>query len=300
MVVTVLLLGGAVVASCRSRNDVPGDASRSSPNLVHTMAEALERRGYSVISHDTWLEHEDSGFTFRPELLDSRSGEDGRFQTTTTIQTSHPVLVPEGTFEYQHAMGENEEDSILKGFDGWVQLDLVVLLAALRQKPETCPTLELRFPAKDGVPARDRRAVLGPVEHTVLPSAQVNDNPEPQEEHPFCSCCLLTNSLDSFESLIESDKFCGIRFYAARDENGVPAADCRVNGEDWEEGARALRDYVKTWPQRGLEVRKQYVVLQDFKKRDSAKLKGAHAEPSHAPESAVGPDSNESVSPPTR
>jgi hypothetical protein len=35
-----------------------------------------------------------------------------------------------------------------------------------------------------------------------------------------------------------------------------------VNGEDWEKGAQALREYAKTWPPAGYEFRKQYVVLQ--------------------------------------
>jgi hypothetical protein len=38
-------------------------------------------------------------------------------------------------------------------------------------------------------------------------------------------------------------------------------ADCRVNGEDWLAGADALRAYVATWPDRGLETRKQYVLI---------------------------------------
>lgn len=34
-----------------------------------------------------------------------------------------------------------------------------------------------------------------------------------------------------------------------------------VNGHDFEPGAAALREYVKTWPGAGFEFRKQYVVL---------------------------------------
>ena len=45
---------------------------------------------------------------------------------------------------------------------------------------------------------------------------------------------------------------------------GVPAADCRVNGEDWEKGMQALREYARTWPAAGYEFRKQYVVLQSI------------------------------------
>jgi hypothetical protein len=47
-----------------------------------------------------------------------------------------------------------------------------------------------------------------------------------------------------------------------RDEHGQASADCRVNGQEFEPGKQALRNYVKTWPPRGVEFRKQYVIIQ--------------------------------------
>jgi hypothetical protein len=55
----------------------------------------------------------------------------------------------------------------------------------------------------------------------------------------------------------------GVRLFAARNEDGSPEADCRVNGEGWEEGKRALMEYARSWPDRGMEFRKQYIFLQD-------------------------------------
>jgi hypothetical protein len=49
-----------------------------------------------------------------------------------------------------------------------------------------------------------------------------------------------------------------------RDQNRAAIADCRVNGEPFEEGKQALRRYVETWPDAGFEWRKQYVILQTF------------------------------------
>ena len=75
----------------------------------------------------------------------------------------------------------------------------------------------------------------------------------------------LTETLRQFGSprmLIKSDHFYGLRLFACRDENDDAMADCRVNGEDWEEGKEALCAYVNTWPQAGVEFRKQYVVVQ--------------------------------------
>ena len=86
------------------------------------------------------------------------------------------------------------------------------------------------------------------------------------EEHPFCPCCLLTKSFEAFRELIEGNGFYGLRLFAARDAEGELQADCRVNGDDWDKGAQALREYARTWPEAGYEFRKQYVVLQSIEK----------------------------------
>jgi hypothetical protein len=66
--------------------------------------------------------------------------------------------------------------------------------------------------------------------------------------------------------LIEGTSFYGLRLFATRDGKGAKQADCRVNGNDWEKGAEALRKYVTTWPGTGFEFRKQYVVLHTVEK----------------------------------
>ena len=84
--------------------------------------------------------------------------------------------------------------------------------------------------------------------------------PAQDEEHPFCPCCLFTNSLDAFHGILRDGGYAAIRLYAARDANGEISADCRVNGEDYPAGQQALAEYVGTWPQRGFEFRKQLVI----------------------------------------
>jgi hypothetical protein len=118
----------------------------------------------------------------------------------------------------------------------------------------------MEFPAKDGKAARTRRAILGPVAHFMEKPPEAAA--QAQEEHPFCPCCLLTNSFEAFRDLLEGDGFFCLRMFAARDQDGAAQADCRVNGEDWETGAEALRHYAGAWPAAGYEFRKQYVVLQ--------------------------------------
>jgi hypothetical protein len=180
----------------------------------------------------------------------------------TTIEVTHSEHFPQGVFEFQHATGDTIEDSIRCGVEQWAKTDLVALLDALRPKAETCMTMEISFPEAEGKPARFRRAVLSPVTHLQLkpPAQQAGAD----DEHPFCPCCLLTRSFEAFKGLFENDGFFGIRLFAARDQDGSPQADCRVNGMDWEAGAVALRQYVETWPGEGYEFRKQYVVLHNI------------------------------------
>ncbi len=173
------------------------------------------------------------------------------------MTTYHSRLIPDGVFEYQHGIGETLSDALREGFEQWVQIDFAVLLEALRDPLEHCNAIEFTLPQKNGAGLR-RRAVLGPVGRRVLPPKNLASD----GEHPFCPCCFLTNNYEAFRPLMESEGFYGIRLFAARDDSGAPRADCRVNGKDWEDGTRALLSYVETWPQAGLEFRKQYVVMQ--------------------------------------
>ena len=228
-------------------------------DIVELAARALEKYGYRVTRHDTWLEHPESGLIIKPVFGYSRSSEKS-IHSTSAITSSHPQLVPKGIFEYQHAFADTLDNSLSRGFDNWVQSDFVVLLDALRDKPQLCQSFEITFPQADGS-ALHRRAVLGPVGYmsvaTVLGTYRVDE-----EEHPFCPCCFLRNTFEAFQPLLADDAFYAIRMLAAHDEHGKARADCRVNGEDWEAGQQALIAYADTWPQTGLEQRKQYVILQ--------------------------------------
>src|SRR5260370_921578 len=203
-------------------------------DVVEAAVTALTQCGHRVTSHGTWLEHPDSGFVIYPQLIEFQPLEKGGVHTVTTVEFRHPRLVPDGIFEYQHATGDNSQGSVCSGIEQWAKLDFVALLEALREKPEQCMTLEMTLPQKGPSPELKRRAVLGPVAHYAHqpPAESIHESAAEKEEHPFCPCCLLTNSFAAFKSFLESDGFCGIRMYAARDENGQPQADCRVNGED--------------------------------------------------------------------
>jgi hypothetical protein len=70
-------------------------------DIVELAARVMEKRGYPVIRHDTWLEHPDSGFVIKPDLGNSRSTE-RNVRATSTITTGHSLLAPNGVLEYQH------------------------------------------------------------------------------------------------------------------------------------------------------------------------------------------------------
>jgi hypothetical protein len=206
------------------------------------------------------VEHPETGFILFPQLVEFQPLDDGGVRTTTTVQVNHPVLVPEGIFEYQHSSGDSTEESIRQGFDDWMRTDFLPLIDSSQPEPRLCTSMKMSFPTKNGGAERVRRAVFGPVMH-------LRENPPPKEaeeseEHPFCPCCMLTNSLETFKELFEAEGFIGLRMFAARTPDGGAEADCRVNGVDWEKGAVALRNYAATWAPAGYEIRKQYVVIQ--------------------------------------
>ena len=242
-----------------------------SVNLLKLATKVLGHHGHRVTQHDGWLEHGESGLILQPQLVSMQPLDGGGVHTLTTININHRVMCPDGVFEYQHATDDNMEESICSGFDQWTQVDFPVFLDALQDKLGQCMAMEMTFPANDGVPARTRRGVLGPVAHLRQGSAAADgvEGSSDEKDHPFCACCFFTRTYEAFKSLIESDGFYAIRFYGARDNTGEPQADCRVNGEDWEEGARAIREYVGTWPDAGLEFRKQTVILQTIPNRPS-------------------------------
>jgi hypothetical protein len=170
-------------------------------------------------------------------------------KTSSTIQISHPLLAPGGLFEFQHAEGTDIRDSFANGFRSWAELDLPVYLDALLPKPKVCMVMK-------SSEASDRRLVFGP-------PLQMAQNPQRMRgDHDFCPCCLFTNSIGAFDDLLRDTRFYGIRLFVSRDAEGHFEADCRVNGVDLPKGAEALVRYAKTWPDRGIEYRKQYVGIQ--------------------------------------
>jgi hypothetical protein len=249
-------------------------------DLVAVLERTLVFSGHPVTAREDHVVHKDTGIVLRPTLCGFQPMDGGGVRTATIMRANHPAFRAGGpdAFEYQHSTGDTIEASVAAGFNHWRQLDLPVLVEALRDKLEHCTAMEMTFPAAGDAPARTRRVVLGPVAHfrqhepppgSAPQCAPGGDGSKPAD-HDFCPCCLFSRTIEAFKPLVESDGFYAIRFYAARDENGVPQADCRVNGEDSDAGKAALIKYAASWPPAGFEFRKQYVVIQSIPTREAA------------------------------
>lgn len=234
-----------------------GVASRTEAlDLLKLLSSTLTK--YSIDHHirDGWLILPDD-IMLLPDFVSLEPRSDGGAKTTTTISVCHQTQIPNGLFEYQHSVSDTAANSITKGFDSWIQLDLKTLMEAVKDSEADCMSIVLDFPGTIEANPFKRRVVLGPTMHYVTQADQ-----SIEDEHPFCPCCLFTNSFSAFQTQLESEGFFGLRLFASRNVEGVIEADCRVNGIDWPAGVDELVKYVEKWPPRGLEFRKQFVVIQ--------------------------------------
>lgn len=196
-----------------------------------------------------------SGLCLSIQALEKKELGPERIKTVTRITVWHPELFPEGITEYQHALGKDESSALSEGMLNWINMDLVALEDAIAEYPQQCAVIELNTAAGDSAAARYRQIILGPVAHlATLPEKK-------KEAHPFCPCCLMTETMEAFHDVLQTERLLGIRLFVSRDQHGQLNADCRVNGEDFPAALPLLTAYAEKWPQRGLEFRKQYVIV---------------------------------------
>ena len=227
----------------------------SDPITMHALANVLKSEGIAFEWQLPRLVLAD-GIRLEAEAVESIVLAEDRLRTCTKIHMTHPHYFPKGIAEYQHAMGLDEATAMAEGFRAWAQTDLVALLDATREVPKDCTVIEMSVvEAADGI-KRFRQIILGPISHLATLSA-----PKKKEVHPFCPCCLFTESTAAFHDLLQTDQFLGVRLFVSRDTEGRLAVDCRVNGEDFVPAIDLLTAYASKWPERGLEFRKQYVVI---------------------------------------
>lgn len=233
------------------------DGEEERVDVVAEAAEMFARHGVETRRSGHDLHVEGLGLVLSPRGVSIAETDTGSVRTVSIVRAHHPIALPEGLFEFQHAIGATPGEALRSGFAQWARIDLPVLCDAVRPEPQDCATMEMTFPASERGPERERRVLLGPIARMAqLPAVEGEE-----EEHPFCPCCLTTNSFEALKTLFEATQTLGVRLFAMRGEDGETSADCRVNGEEFEAGAAALRAYAESWPARGFEFRKQYVVF---------------------------------------
>lgn len=249
--------GPAVAAPTPTAAGATTDAARA----LSALAMLLREQGHAVRADGAVLEVE--GFVLRV-VLDGLRNENGTWRSYTQIAASHPRLGDAPIVEYQFGYGDDAEQSLRRGFDGWYALDFVVLLDAQRETPQRCQVMHWSTDkAKDpatGTPlsARSYRVLFGPVQHFLGDPSRLADGEDPG----FCDCCLFTQSLDAFIPLLQEGRLIPARLFVAREADGATTADCRINGEDYAPVRDALQRWAGQWTDRGFEWRKQYVIAQ--------------------------------------
>ena len=224
-------------------------------NLPETLAKTLKDLGHDAVVKGDWVELGE--FMLVPQVVNVEPLEESGVKTSTTIQVSHASLIPGGVFEFQHTAGANLRESFASGFKGWAELDLPVFLDALRAEAKDSMALQMK-PGKEStsVLPPHRRVLMGP------PLQMAQNTARLAGDHEFCPCCLFTRCITDAQELLHDDAFHGVRLFVTRDRDGFVQADFRVDGVDRPDLAGKLVEYAKTWPERGLEYRKQYVVIQ--------------------------------------
>ncbi|UXI68923.1 DUF6348 family protein [Tahibacter amnicola] len=242
----------------------PSDPSAALPDAQSELRQALARRDVPVDTRDGWLVDTEFDMAIRAELLEVASAAQGT-RVAIGVEIRHPVFGETTVREYVHSAGDTVLDAMVSGLDRWAQADYVVLEDVFREQAESCLAMVMDGAATAERPAFRRRILMGPVQHFVRrdPDAAPQCAIDGEEHSPFCPCCLFTSGHEAFFPVVSAPGFYAIRLFAARHEDGEISADCRINGEDFEPGAEALRRYVATWPGEGFTFRKQYVVAHD-------------------------------------
>lgn len=232
----------------------PPGAKESRLQVVTLLAEVLRAKGIGAKERAAWLELPD-GLVLLPRIVGVEQKTAGHWLTHTTVEAVHPRLFPQGVFEYQHSGGADVAQAIGDGLHQFAAIDLPVLQEAVSGEVRECSIIRMERDQPTLHLPQARRVVLGPVAWQAV-------NPAPVEEaHSFCPCCFFTHTRAAMTAQLRVPDFCAIRVFAARYPDDGIVADCRVNGIDWEEGKQALLAYAATWPDRGFETRRQYLVI---------------------------------------
>ena len=185
-------------------------------------------------------------------LVENVKTDETNFKTTISIEVKHREKELNNIFEVHQEQGDDPEASAIEGIEKWVRNDLGVILDALNHTNQFTAHLRL-----DSDTREPRAIVTGPILHKA-------EKPPIKDEEPFTERSFTMNLLKPLKPLLDEHTFYALRFFVAKNREGEVEANCRLNGADFEEGRKALLEYAKTWPSRGFELRRQFVVITDW------------------------------------
>lgn len=235
-------------------------ATQHAADLASSFSLALDAAG---IRHQREPQHLSlaNGLLIKLQAHESQQINPQKWRISVRIQVRHPSTFVNILGDYQHALGANEAAALVEAWQQWLTQDYPVLDDLTKTQPESCTLIDLSTQADSAVTQTSnlkRQVLLGPVAHLKSKETEI------VEEHPFCPCCLFTASLQSLHELLQESTCYGIRFFVARDASGKISLDCRVNGEPFAAAQPLLEEYAASWPDRGLEFRKQFIVIRSW------------------------------------
>jgi len=224
-------------------------------NLADILESAFINKGYEVVNEGLCIRIVGTDFIVTPTSVKVAPKGNG-WSTTTTIQVDSQLAFQKPIFEFQHESADQPIQSILKGFQNWIDYELSVLLDVIEENPENSAGVAFRWQTAKG--AEVRKVTFGPI---IWFRMQPNNSILEPTGHLFCRCCMYNDKRISgaLAELLRSERVYGIKLFAFRDQDGMTSADCRVNGVAYNPGKSALLEYAKQWAQNGSEYRKQYL-----------------------------------------
>lgn len=87
-------------------------------DAVAALDASLRRNGHFPVMSDALVMLPELDLAMMPLVVGGiQPRPEGGVQTVTTVQLSHPTLLPSGIFEFQHAIGVNTSAALERGFD---------------------------------------------------------------------------------------------------------------------------------------------------------------------------------------
>lgn len=223
-------------------------------SLSDNLRRLLKEYGFEFEINDKWLIHKETGYAIYPQLVDIEDINENSVKTLTSIQINHNVLFPNGISDIQPNYDNDFIASIEGGFQQWIQMNWQVLVDTLNNQSQNF-SLEMSFNLENKEIIR-RISLSGIAHYRQYETQEISSN----EPHKFCPCCFITQNMDYFMPLIQSNETYFIRLFAYRN-NGEKLAICQVNGQEYEYGKTGLLEYIDKWENCGSEFRKQYVII---------------------------------------